>query len=137
MAESGRLRKRFFQSGPWLSLIALAFQLGLPLVHFGLHDTGPHPSCVSQACNADAASPSAAGPGLQKAGAFAPESSHDHATCPICQSLQRLGAVELTASQTWTGPDLTGANNSPFRRVFFCPQPEWRASSPRGPPRIL
>jgi hypothetical protein len=120
-----------------MALFALVIQLGLPLAHFCGLDSEHHSHGALQACCALATDLPPGQVSLQKANPLPSGSGHDHATCPICQSMQRLGAVELSTSQVWTGPRLTSAKNHPFHRACNFQEPEWSSSSPRGPPRIL
>lgn len=135
MLKPAQKRRSPIQHGAWLALFALVIQLALPLVHFCGLDSGHRPHSTEQEVTATATVLPPGQTALQEANALPPGSDHDHATCPVCRSLQRLGAGELPTVQVWAGQWLTVTRLTPFQSVSFSGEPEWNTSSPRGPPR--
>jgi hypothetical protein len=129
------MSKTLFRRSAWLALFAVILQFGLPLAHFCALDSAHLRHDSEPAVTATTPLPPSGQTRLQEAPPLPLSSPHDHATCPICRSLQRLGASELPVTQVWTSPRLTGAGFTPFHLVSFFQQPAWNTPSPRGPPR--
>jgi hypothetical protein len=129
------MSRTLLRRSAWLALFALVLQLGLPLAHFCSLDPGKHPHGTERSV----ASPATLLPPglstLREANPLPRHADHDHATCPICRSLQRPQAAELPTTYAWSGARLTGVRFAPVHLVSVSPEPDWNSSSPRGPPR--